>query len=123
MVEEQELYGLVLAAVKEPRKNRMATLLFYQEQLSLQEVAAILGISVAAVKGRLYKSRRQLKAQLMPLYAEMNYAVSVKHRRNTMVKVTIADVSKRNTMVHKSTWLSYWMKQATGSCLSVGKWE
>jgi len=43
-------------------------------------------------QGRLYKSRRQLKAQLMPLYAEMNYAVSVKHRRNTMVKVTIADV-------------------------------
>jgi len=71
---------------------------------------------VAAVKGRLYKSRRQLKAQLMPLYAEMNYAVSVKHRRNTMVKVTIADVLQEE---HNGTqvYVVVWMKQATGSCL------
>lgn len=125
MAEEQELYGLVLAAVNElSEKNRMATLLFYQEQLSLQEVAVILGISVAAVKGRLYKSRRQLKAQLMPLYAEMNYAVSVKHWRNTMVKVTIADVLQEEhngTQVYVVVLLD-----AAGHRLLpiwVGKWE
>ncbi len=65
VAEEQELYALVLAAVNElSEKNRMAILLFYQEQFSLQEVAAILGISVVAVKGRLHKSRSQIKAQL-----------------------------------------------------------
>ena len=47
-------------------KNRAATLLFYDEQLSLQEVASRLNISVSAVKGRLNKSRHQLRAQLSP---------------------------------------------------------
>lgn len=96
VAEEQELYALVLAAVNQlSEKNRMATLLFYQEQLSLLDVAAILGISVVAVKGRLHKSRSQLKAQLMPLSTEMKHRVSVKPRRNTMVKVTIADVLRQ----------------------------
>lgn len=48
-------------------KNRAATLLFYDEQLSLREVANRLNISTAAVKGRLHKARHQLKAQLLPV--------------------------------------------------------
>jgi RNA polymerase sigma factor (sigma-70 family) len=122
---EQELYSLVLAAVNElSEKNRMATLLFYQEQLSLQEVAALLGISVVAVKGRLHKSRSHLKARLMPLYAEMNHAVSAQLRRNTMVKVTVADVLREE---HNGTqaYVVVLLDEAGHRLLPiwVGKWE
>jgi bifunctional DNase/RNase len=69
--------------------------LFYYEQLSLQEIAAILGVSVTAVKGRLHKARKRLAEQLWALYAEMERAVPIEARRQAMVKVTIADVVKR----------------------------
>jgi RNA polymerase sigma factor (sigma-70 family) len=88
--EERELHQLVLKAVNAlSPKNRAATLLFYYEQLSLLEIAAILDVSVTAVKGRLHKSRKQLRERLLPLYLEINH---LKQRRKTMVKVTIADV-------------------------------
>lgn len=68
VAEQEEVYAELLQAFGTlSHKNRQATLLFYREQLSLQEVATRLNISVAAVKGRLYKSRRQLRSQLQPL--------------------------------------------------------
>ena len=96
VVEERELYRLVLDAVSAltPR-NRAVVLMFYYDQLSLQEIAAILGVSVVAVKGRLHKSRRRLREQLLALYSELEPAVPVKSRRIKMVKVTVADVVKR----------------------------
>jgi len=94
--EERELHRRVLKVVKTlPPKSRAATLLFYYEQLSLQEIAAILGVSVTAVKGRLHKARKRLAEQLWALYAEMERAVPIEARRQAMVKVTIADVVKR----------------------------
>lgn len=78
IAEEQELYSLVLEAVNAlSPKNRTATLLFYQEQLSLHEIAALLGVSVAAVKGRLHKSRLQLRIKLLPLYVESSSIVTM----------------------------------------------
>jgi len=104
IAEEQELYSLVLEAVNAlSPKNRTATLLFYQEQLSLHEIAALLGVSVAAVKGRLHKSRLQLKTKLLPLYVESSSIVTREQRRSNMIKVTIADVipqQKEDTEVH-----------------------
>ena len=96
VVEERELYRLVLDAVNAlaPR-SRAAVLMFYYDQLSLREIAATLGVSVVAVKGRLHKARRQLREQLLALYSESDLAVPVKSRRIEMVKVTIADVVKR----------------------------
>jgi RNA polymerase sigma factor (sigma-70 family) len=89
-VEERELHRLILKAVNTlSLKNRAATLLFYYEQLSLQEIAALLDVSVTAVKGRLHKSRKQLRQRLLPLYLEINH---IEQRRKTMVKVIIADV-------------------------------
>ncbi len=68
IAEERELHRMVLNAVQSlSPKVRVATLLFYYEQLSLQEIATILGISVVAVKGRLHTSRKQLREQLLPL--------------------------------------------------------
>lgn len=65
VAEQEELHAAVQEAVGTlSTKNRSAILLFYHEQFSLQEVANHLNISVSAVKGRLYKSRQQLKEQL-----------------------------------------------------------
>ncbi len=72
IVEERELHRVVLDAVQSlSPKERVATLLFYYEQLSMQEIATILGISVVAVKGRLFKSRKQLRERLQPLLGDL----------------------------------------------------
>ncbi|MBD1998098.1 sigma-70 family RNA polymerase sigma factor [Leptolyngbya sp. FACHB-671] len=65
VVEREELQTALLEAVDTlSPKNRSAILLFYHEQFSLQEVANRLKISISAVKGRLHKSRHQLREQL-----------------------------------------------------------
>ena len=92
VAEEQELYRLVLDAVNAlSAKNRTATLLFYFEQLTLSEIAALLGISITAVKGRLHKARKRLKEKLSPLYTKDNMPLKPQ-RSNAMIKVTIADI-------------------------------
>lgn len=70
IAEQEEIRTVLQAAMNTlSHKNRSATVLFYHEQLSLKEVADRLDISVNAVKGRLYKARHQLKAQLSPVRA------------------------------------------------------
>lgn len=100
VVVERERYGAVLDAVQAlSAKDRTAILLFYYEQLSIREVAAILEISVIAVKGRLHRARKQLKERLSAEYAEMKDAILPEHRRKMMVKSTVAAVlenSKNN---------------------------
>jgi RNA polymerase sigma factor (sigma-70 family) len=100
VAEERELQRLVFAAVESlPRAEREATLLFYFEQLSLHEIATALGISLAAVKGRLYKSRLRLRERLTALDPEWA-ASTVRHeRRKAMIKVTVADVVTRESKV------------------------
>jgi RNA polymerase sigma factor (sigma-70 family) len=72
MVEKAELHTAVLDAVDTlSPKNRSAILLFYHEQFSLEEVANRLNISVVAVKGRLHKSRHQLREQLSLLHDQL----------------------------------------------------
>ncbi|BAZ25151.1 ATP-dependent protease ATP-binding subunit [Kalymmatonema gypsitolerans NIES-4073] len=72
VAEQKELHTALLEAVDTlSHNNRLATLLFYHEQLSLQEVAVRLNISVAAVKGRLHKARHQLRERLLPLQAQI----------------------------------------------------
>lgn len=102
VAEEQELYSLVLAAVNTlSPKNRTATLLFYQDQLSIQDIAALLDTSVSAIKGRLHKSRIQLRAKLLALYPEQTFADSVAQRKNNMIKVTVVDViPQEETQAH-----------------------
>ena len=71
VAEQKELQTALLKAIDTlSHKNRLATLLFYHEQLSLKEVANCLNISVSAVKGRLHKARYQLREQLSPLQAQ-----------------------------------------------------
>jgi len=96
IAETRELHRAVLEAVNQlSPKNRAATLLFYYDQLSLEETAAVLGVSVGAVKGRLHNARKQLRAQLLPIYTERNRPIQTPQRRSVMVKVNVVDVVKR----------------------------
>lgn len=92
--EVRELHHLVLEAIESlSPKNRIATLLFYYDQLSLQEIASLLDISLSAVKGRLYKARQQLRDQLLPVYLEFH---PMNERRQQMtIQVTVADVIRQ----------------------------
>lgn len=93
VAEERDIHRLVLEAVKSlSPKNRSAALLFYYEQLTIREIATLLGVSVVAVKGRLHGSRVHLKSKLLPLYSEISEVVSVQERRSEMIEVTVADV-------------------------------
>jgi RNA polymerase sigma factor (sigma-70 family) len=99
-VEAQEIHHSVSAAIDAlSPKNRAATELFYYQQLSVKKIAAALGISVSAVKGRLHKSRKQLRARLGPVYPER---ISTKQRRKTMIEVTVADVVERTWQDERS---------------------
>ena len=96
VAEAQELHGTVLGAVNGlSPKVRAATLLFYYEQLSTQEIAATLGISAAAVKGRLHKARSRLRELLRPVGLERDDSARQKEGSVDMVKVTVADVRSR----------------------------
>src|SRR5262249_54479004 len=65
MVEEAGVGRRVLEAIHDlTAENKLTVLLFYYDQLSLQEVAESLGISVVAVKGRLHKVRQRLRKNL-----------------------------------------------------------
>ncbi|MGV2826578.1 bifunctional nuclease domain-containing protein [Myxosarcina sp. GI1(2024)] len=93
VVQEQELYNLVLEAVNSlSAKNRTTVLLFYFEQLTIYEISALLNSSVAAVKGRLHKARKQLKEKLLPLYLEDNSIVLINQKKQPMIQVTVADL-------------------------------
>jgi bifunctional DNase/RNase len=77
-------------------------LLFYFDQLTIQEIAALLDISISAVKVRLHRSRQQLRLSLASLDPEPTQTVQplsttdplvIKpERKSNMVKVTVADV-------------------------------
>jgi len=93
LAEMRELHETVLAAVAAlSPKNRQATLLFYYEGLSLQEIAAALGISTTAVKGRLHKARLQLRELLIALQPPAPSSVISQERKTIMIPVTIADL-------------------------------
>jgi len=93
IAEERELHRIVLDAINAlTSKDRDATLLFYYAQLSLQEIATLLDISVGAVKVRLHRARQRLKANLLAQHPEI---IPREKRRRVMIKVTIADVVKR----------------------------
>ena len=109
--EAQELHRLVLEAVNSMSpNNRAATLLFYYEQMSLREVAAVLGVSVAAAKGRLHKARVRLRQRLMPLITEVSPAFGQRRKEETMVEVTIADVVRQESEAEeKRALLRQWL--------------
>ncbi len=90
LVEERELQHFVFDAVQSlSSKDREATLLFYYEELSLQEIATVLHISVVAVKGRLHRARNQLRELLSVLYTK---PYAEEQRRKTMIRMYVNSI-------------------------------
>jgi RNA polymerase sigma factor (sigma-70 family) len=90
--EERERHRQVLEAIDAlPPVERMVARLFFADQMSLKEVAATAGVSVAAVKNRLYRARKQLREQLLSLYPDLDW-VAENGRRRTMIKVNVTGV-------------------------------
>lgn len=57
----QEVYATVMAL---PEKYRMCVLLYYWQQMTLEEAADVLGISKSTVHHRLEKAKEMLKTEL-----------------------------------------------------------
>ena len=95
VAQARETHRLVLDAVAQlSAANREAVLLYYFEQLSVREVASILHISEVAVKGRLHKSRGQLRARLRSTFPKMLRGESLvrQPRSMQMIPVSVFDV-------------------------------
>ena len=93
--EARETHRLILAAVAQlSPANRDAVLLYYFEQLSVRETAALLQISVPAVKGRLHKSRRKLRDQLSSTFTEWQQrpTAAQQNRSKQMIPVTVLGI-------------------------------
>ena len=98
VVQEQELYNLMLEAVNTlSPKNRTTVLLFYFEQLTINEISALLNTSTTAIKGRLRKARKQLRSKLLPLYLENSSTITSNQDPN-MIEVTVADLISPNAV-------------------------
>jgi len=114
--EERELSSLIQAAIGElSPNNRQAVLLYYYDHLSMQEIGALLGISIQAVKVRLHRARRQLGKLLLQNYPEIDLSLSIELRRNTMIKVYVADIYQKDAL----TLYCYWTMQSDG-CFPFG---
>jgi RNA polymerase sigma factor (sigma-70 family) len=93
--EERELYRRVLLAVEELiPAQREAALMFYYEYLSVQEIAAISGISAGAVKVRLHRARERLRTRLTAELTGIGNDPVDQPRRGMMKEVRIVDVVK-----------------------------
>src|SRR6266704_4955265 len=128
-LEKLELRQLMQEAVNllSP-KNRIVTFLFYYEQLSLQEIADKLGISIVAVKSRLHQARKELREWLLIAYPEMQWVFPQERKRKKMIQVTIVEVvqqDRSSVVVLRDkagkralpVWVGYWEGEAIASSL------
>jgi RNA polymerase sigma-70 factor, ECF subfamily len=70
---QQEQSHVIRQAISTlPLPQREALILFQYEELPLEEVAAILGIEIGAVKSRLHRARARLKRILAPYFQGSN---------------------------------------------------
>src|SRR5262249_2613611 len=111
-------------------KNRVVTLLFYDEDLSLEDIARLLNLSVAAVKSRLFQARKQLQEQLSKLYPEFSPKLTSKRRRKTMTHVSmnliqVVPVEQRLLVVlldpASQRVLTLWLHPFEGRALAILK--
>jgi RNA polymerase sigma-70 factor (ECF subfamily) len=65
--ERAEMVARAVAAL--PLPQREAVILFEYEELSMEEIAAVTGVEVGAVKSRLFRARESLRRRLGPLLA------------------------------------------------------
>ena len=110
-----------------PPKDRRTVLLFYFGYLSIQEIAALSGVSTGAVKVRLHRARGQLRQHLQDGIPEWKPYQKIERRRIEMIEVHIADVIKRDdkTIVflldeEGNRALPIWIGQFEGAFIAAG---
>jgi len=77
-VTSEEQIDLATAIRGLPPIHRAAVHLFYREELSVEEIASVLGIPAGTVKSRLHHARETLKRQLGAVVPQRNDAESSK---------------------------------------------
>lgn len=87
---ERVLSARAALAALAPRDREVARC-FYERQLSLQEIAALTGLTVPGVKNRLYRARKQLRERLSRVYPEL-LSAEIRGGRKAMVRVTVSGV-------------------------------
>jgi bifunctional DNase/RNase len=106
------------------------TLLFYYEDLSVEEIAQLLNLSLATVKSRLFQGRKQLQEQLRKLYPEFSPRLMSKQRRKTMahvrmnlIKVVLVEQRLLVVLLDPSSQrvLTLWLHPLEGRTLAVLK--
>ncbi len=95
VLEAQEQQRILIDAIRAlSSRDAIATFLFYYEQYRIQDIALLLGISVTAVKSRLFKARGQLRVLLAPPSTYGPARQGTLQGGNTMVPVVIEGVRK-----------------------------
>jgi RNA polymerase sigma factor (sigma-70 family) len=94
----RELHDEVLEAIRGlSDANREAVVGYYLQGYSYAELAALLGVPVSTVKGRLYKGRKQLEPVLEPLARQVFGMRRKEHEKvdgDRMVEVVVEDALK-----------------------------
>lgn len=115
LTEAAEVVARVRAAVAAlPAGQRRAVTLFYLAGLTQREVAALLGVEVGAVKARLHKARRSLRAQLAEFTEEAEMTES------ELVEVRVADVLRRD---EKNVVMLEELDGSRRLCVWIGPYE
>jgi RNA polymerase sigma factor (sigma-70 family) len=65
---EQQLQLLVAAIGRLPAKQQIAFTLRHEQELSYEELAAVLGITISAVESLLFRARQTLRQHLQPSF-------------------------------------------------------
>ena len=129
IAEAHDLHRVVMYAIDDlSSRDKEATLLFYFDQLTLQEMAALLGVSVGTIKGRLHRARKQLQAHLS---SEYEPELRKRQRKMSMRQVTIDAVrehpdTKQSFVVLKDerdNRLVIWIGKAEALTIAAGLTE
>lgn len=121
LVEKHELSAQVKAAIESlSPKNRVAIRLFYDEQLSLQEIATELGTSVNVIKSRLFQARKQLQVQLASAdastYRPSAAPMTDTEKRTSMIKISAVHAIEG---VLSDNYILYLLDTAGGRVLPI----
>ncbi len=137
VVEALDLHRTVISAIDAlSPKNREAVLLFYFEGLRLREIAALLGISLTAVKSRLHKSRLALRESLAEVWLAEESVVhesakSNQQKEKAMIEVKVVDVIQQESEhgthsvmillnAEQQRFVPIWVGEFEGTAIALG---
>lgn len=108
IAEQRELEQAVRSAISIlTPNNQVVAFLFYYEDMSMQEIANRLSISLSAVKNRLHKARQQIQAHLQTCHADLVVSRQRSRRRKTMLPLHLFKVVQRQQDFYESTYLLF----------------